>query len=41
MLLSRQFKIARVINVKHAFNSFDLVRIPGDLYVLSQEQNGG
>jgi len=34
MLLSRQFKLVRVINVKRGFNSFDLVRIPGDLYVI-------
>jgi len=34
MLLSRQFKLTRVINVKRGFNSFDLVRIPGDLYVI-------
>jgi len=33
MLLSRQFKLARVIDVKRGFNSFDLVRIPGDLCV--------
>jgi len=34
MLLSRKFKLARVINVNRDPNSFDLVRIPGDLYVI-------
>ncbi len=31
MLLSRQFTIARVTNFNRDYNSFDLIRIPGDL----------